>query len=264
VEAGFGTPREAMHLRRSKGELRLVTVKTDRDVTAPMDRLIRRRLPALATEDLSGYVLKKNSPSCGLERVKVYDSNGASSSEKGRGLFADALITRYPLLPVEEEGRLSDPRLRENFVERVFAYSRLQALFSQPVERRIAGRVSHGTQADPNGALAGRLPPSRRAGRRAATTLAGRSAATLFAGVHGRPGSHRDATSPYHVLQHMAGYFKNLLDRESKAELQSTIEDYRRGLIRSSSRSRCCVTTSACTAWNIWRGSCICSPIRRS
>ena len=231
VEAGFGTPREAMHLRRAKGELRLVTVKTDRDVTAPMEQLIRRRVPALAAEALSGYVLKKNSPSCGLERVKVYDRNGALSSEKGRGLFADALVSRFPLLPIEEEGRLSDPRLRENFVERVFAYSRLQALFR---ERWGAGSLvafhtahklilmAHSPDAYRRlGALVAAPRQTSRADLQQRYSQEFMRALAVIA----TPRRHTN------VLQHMAGYFKTLLDRESKAELQSTIEDYRSGLL---------------------------------
>ena len=231
VEAGFGTPREAMHLRRSNGELRLVTVKTDRDVTAPMERLIRRRLPALGTEHLSGYVLKKNSPSCGLERVKVYDPSGAPSSEKGRGLFADALIARYPLLPVEDEGRLSDPGLRENFVERVFAYSRLQALFRT---RWSAGSLVEFHTAHKLILMAHSPDAYRRLGVLVAAPrqlsrpdLQQRYSQEFMRAlaVIATPRRHTN------VLQHMAGYFKKLLDQESKAELQSTIEDYRRGLI---------------------------------
>ena len=82
---------------------------------------------ALATANLAGYVLKKDSPSCGLERVRVH--NGQRVARTGRGLFAEALVSALPNLPVEEEGRLNDPALRENFVERVFAYQRLRALF---------------------------------------------------------------------------------------------------------------------------------------
>ena len=90
-----------------------------------------RRVAELASEQLCGYVLKKDSPSCGLERVKVYDARDVPA-RSGRGLFAARLVERFPDLPVEEEGRLSDPRLRENFVERVFAYARLRDLFSGP------------------------------------------------------------------------------------------------------------------------------------
>lgn len=128
VECGFGAPREAMRIVSGKGGVRLVTVRSDTDVTASMERFSRSRASALAHDDLSGYVLKKDSPSCGLERVKVYDGHGVAA-RTGRGLFAVALVERFPHLPVEEEGRLADPRLGDNFVERVFAYSRLRDLF---------------------------------------------------------------------------------------------------------------------------------------
>ena len=94
-----------------------------------MARYAGRRAGELARDDLCGYVLKKNSPSCGMERVKVYDRHG-TPARTGVGLFASALPARFPLLPIEEEGRLSDPRLRDNFVERVFAYRRLRSFFA--------------------------------------------------------------------------------------------------------------------------------------
>jgi len=231
VEAGFGTPREAMHLRRSNSGLRLVTVKSDRDVTEPMERLIRRRLPVLAAAELSGYVLKKGSPSCGLERVKLYDGKGVSLPATGRGLFADALVSRFPLLPVEEEGRLSDPRLRENFVERVFAYGRLLALFrgrwtiSALLRFHTAHKLilmAHSPAAYHRlGVLVAAPQKLPRAALQERYSTEFMEAMTVLA-------TTRRHTN---VLQHMAGYFKKQLDRESKAELQSTIEDYRHGLI---------------------------------
>ena len=126
VEAGFGTPREPVQLSRDEGAIRLVTVTTRRDLTGPMDEFVRRRLPELRLEELSGYILKANSPSCGPGQVTIYDRHGMAT-ESGRGLFAEALIRQFPRLPVEDEGRLADPRLREDFIERVFAYSRLRA-----------------------------------------------------------------------------------------------------------------------------------------
>ena len=123
VEAGFGTPREPMRLSRVDGAIRLVTVTTARDLTPRMDDLVRWRLPKLRRDGLSGYILKSNSPSCGLERVTIFDRQGIETGS-GRGLFADALLHQLPELPVEEEGRLSDPRLLNAFVERVFAYHR--------------------------------------------------------------------------------------------------------------------------------------------
>jgi uncharacterized protein YbbK (DUF523 family) len=126
VEAGFGTPREAMHLVRDGEAVRLVTVRTRQDVTAQLRRAVDARVRQLASLELDGYVLKKDSPSCGLFRVKVYGASG--SVRDGRGLFAGSLADAQPLLPLEEEGRLSDPKLRETFIERVFAYRRLREL----------------------------------------------------------------------------------------------------------------------------------------
>jgi uncharacterized protein YbgA (DUF1722 family)/uncharacterized protein YbbK (DUF523 family) len=230
VECGFGTPREAMRLVRIEGGLRLLTVKTATDLTARMQRFSRTRASALAGEGLSGYVLKKDSPSCGLERVKVYDRLG-TAARVGRGLFAAALIEACPHLPVEEEGRLSDPKLRENFVERVFGYSRLRGVFGA---RWTVGDLV-GFHAAHKLLLLAHAPEAyRQLGR-------------LVAGASGLP--RRDVEGQYvdgfmralaqlatvrrhtNVLQHMAGYFKDRLDTASKRELAHTIEDYRRGLV---------------------------------
>jgi uncharacterized protein YbgA (DUF1722 family)/uncharacterized protein YbbK (DUF523 family) len=227
IEAGFGTPREAMHLRAANGDVRLVTVRTGRDVTAPMERLIRQRVPALEADRLSGYVLKKNSPSCGLERVKVYDRNGVAAAS-GRGLFANALVRRFPLLPVEEEGRLNDPDLRENFIERVFAYHRLHTFFNGPwtpaslVQFHTAHKLLLMAHVPEGYRRLGRLVATR--GRRREIE---RAYAEEFMRTMAAIATRRRHTN---VLQHMAGYFKKRLDAASKAELQSTIDDYRRGL----------------------------------
>jgi len=129
VEIGLGTPRDPIRLERAGRDVRLVNPKTGTDLTRKMRTYAARRLAALEDQDLCGYILKKDSPSCGLERVRVHDGRGMPS-RNGRGLFAAALLRRCPNLPVEEEGRLNDPRIRENFVERVFAYRRLRSLFA--------------------------------------------------------------------------------------------------------------------------------------
>ncbi|HSP91604.1 MAG TPA: DUF523 and DUF1722 domain-containing protein, partial [Vicinamibacterales bacterium] len=128
VELGLGTPRESLRLVRKGDLVHMVNTKSARDITPEMRRWTRTRVEELAGENLAGYVLKKDSPSCGMERVKVYGESGMAE-KNGRGFFAEALMDRFPQLPVEEEGRLSDPRLRDNFVERVFAYVRLRDLF---------------------------------------------------------------------------------------------------------------------------------------
>jgi uncharacterized protein YbbK (DUF523 family) len=124
VEAGFGTPREPVHLVNDQGRLRMITVNTRVDLTELMERYARGRVAQLALERLSGYVLKKDSPSCGNEGVKVYAGDGAPA-HSGRGLFASALRDALPLLPVEEEDRLADPRVRDDFLDRIFAYRHL-------------------------------------------------------------------------------------------------------------------------------------------
>ena len=120
VELGMGTPRPPIRLERRGGEIRLVMPSTGGDYTDAMRAYAERRADALAKLDLDGYILKKDSPSCGMERVEVHHGSGAPSND-GRGLFAAALIARLPDLPFEEEGGLRDPLLRESFVRRVFA-----------------------------------------------------------------------------------------------------------------------------------------------
>jgi len=230
VEAGFGTPREAMRLVDDDGRLRLVTVKTGIDLTGQLERFARRRVEQLGADDLSGYVLKKDSPSCGVERVKVYNAH-AAPSRSGQGLFAAALCARYPHLPVEEEGRLSDARLRENFVERVFAYRRLRELFTGrwTVGGLVRFHTAHKLTLMAHSVVAyrelGRLVAAASTAKR--SDLEGdytRRFMTALAAI-ATPRRHTN------VLQHMAGYLKTVLDADSKAELQGAIEDYHRGLV---------------------------------
>jgi len=230
VESGFGTPRETMRLERVTGAVRLLTTKTKIDLT---DRLVdysAGRVDAVAGEGLSGYVLKKDSPSCGMERVKVYDVHG-SPARTGRGLFAEKLLARFPSLPVEEEGRLSDPRLRDNFVERVFAYRRLQTLFGRRwrVGDLVAFHTAHklvvmAHSPDAYGRL-GRLVAGAKAAARATVERSYSEQFMAALTVMATPQRHAN------VLQHMAGYFKRFLDSPSKDELLQTIDEYRRELV---------------------------------
>ena len=130
VEVGLGTPREAIRLIRDRRELngvRLVTRQTGIDLTRRMREYARRRVRELTKERLSGYILKKDSPTCGMEQVRVWHRNG-SNEQNGRGIFAAELLRQFPTMPVEEEGRLRDPRIRENFIDRVFMYQQLRQL----------------------------------------------------------------------------------------------------------------------------------------
>ena len=121
VEAGFGAPREPMELRATAAGRALIVVDSGRDVTDTMRHWAAARVGALAAERLDGFVLKSRSPSCGIDDVPVY---GEVLDPNGRGLFAAALIARFPSLPIEDEARLVNPIARDGFVERVFAHHR--------------------------------------------------------------------------------------------------------------------------------------------
>ena len=126
VETGMGTPREPVHLVRHTGGVRLLTTDTRIDYTDLMTEWASRRLDDLARQRISGYILKKNSPSCGKDEVKVF-SDGGEVSATGRGLFAAALLRRFPDLPVEEEDRLHSRQSIEGFLEKVAVYQRRKA-----------------------------------------------------------------------------------------------------------------------------------------
>ncbi len=123
VECGLSIPREAMRLVGEIDHPRLMTIRTRRDYTEQMQTWAQRRVQELEAEDLNGYIFKSDSPSSGMERVKVYDDKGMPV-KKGIGLFARAFMEHFPLLPVEDEGRLHDPKLRENFIEAIFTFKR--------------------------------------------------------------------------------------------------------------------------------------------
>jgi uncharacterized protein YbgA (DUF1722 family)/uncharacterized protein YbbK (DUF523 family) len=231
VERGLGVPRETMRLEQHGPEIRLVTPKTGADHTDRLRTFAAQRLTALGRERLCGYILKKDSPSCGMERVRLYSSTGVPD-RSGQGLFAAALMQRFPHLPVEEEGRLQDPRLRENFVTRVFAYQR----WGQMTEQKITRAGLQQFHAQHKFVL---VAHSQTGTRRVGRILAhpgqfpdeqAWAAAYLdgFTEVMRRAPTRRGHTN---VLQHLAGYVSAPLDRDERAELTEMIEQYRRGLL---------------------------------
>ena len=123
VEYGLSVPREAMHLIGNLGSPRLVTIHTGIDHTEEMLKWAKKKLKELEKEGLCGFIFKSKSPSSGIGGVKVYTFSGVPS-QKGVGIFGGAFIQYFPLIPVIDEGRLHDPNLRENFIERVFVYKR--------------------------------------------------------------------------------------------------------------------------------------------
>jgi uncharacterized protein YbgA (DUF1722 family)/uncharacterized protein YbbK (DUF523 family) len=226
VECGLGIPRESMRLTGDPDSPRLVTGRTGLDLTDRMTRWARDRVAALEKEELLGFIFKSDSPSSGMERVKVYGESGMGV-RKGVGLFARAFMERFPLLPVEEEGRLHDPGLRENFIERIFALRRWREVVEERATR--AGLVdfhsrqkllilSHSTKHyQAMGALVARQKELAFGG------LLKAYQALLMEALRVRATPKKNAN----VLQHMAGYFKKELSAAEKQELQELIDHYR-------------------------------------
>lgn len=230
IEVGMGVPRPSVRLELREDGVRMIEPDSGKDHTPAMERYSRRRVKALESLDLSGYVLKSKSPSCGMERVKLY--RAAMSTKDGVGIFARILMESLPLLPVEEEGRLHDPGLRENFFERVFAYGRVKRLFA-------SGRWSLGQlvtfHSDEKLLLLAHDPKAYGELGRLVANAKGRPKAEV-AEEYSRcylTALRKLATRGRHtnVLQHMAGYFKNDLTTGEKQELLGTIDDYRAGLV---------------------------------
>ncbi len=228
---GLGVPREPIRLRRTAHGVRVLgTASADLDVTDALREYGVRMAHELS--QISGYIFKSRSPSCGMERVKVYPrTEDGAPSRDGVGQFADAFMQIQTNLPVEEEGRLGDPVLRENFIERVFTYKRWQELLAGGVTaerlvdfhtRHKFAILAHGNQEYKR---LGRLVAD--AGARPLEDLASEYAATLMAGLKKRATRRNHAN----VLQHLQGYLKTHLDAQDKAELVEVIDDYRLGRV---------------------------------
>jgi len=230
LEVGMGVPREPVRLVRRGGEIRMVAEKSGTDHTAAMRAWAAKRVHELEALDLHGYVFKKGSPSCGVERVRIYEKGGVAS-KAGRGLFAEELIARLNDLPIEEEGRLNDAALRENFLERVFAYRRLRSLFAKRWRRRDLSEfhAAHKLQ------LMAHSPSHYRELARLVADCRRYTPAKLQAAYEAgfMKGLAHKATVRRHVnvMQHMIGYFSASLNEDSRAEIHRLVADYRSGLL---------------------------------
>jgi uncharacterized protein YbgA (DUF1722 family)/uncharacterized protein YbbK (DUF523 family) len=229
VECGLPVPREAMRLEGDPEHPRLVTHTSKIDRTDQMLEFSQRRVEQLEAEDLCGFIFKKNSPSSGLFRVKVY--RGAMPIMTGSGIFAAAVVRHFPHLPVEEEGRLHDPELRENFLERVFSYRRWKDLL---LEKPDLGRLVE-------------FHTRQKLLMMAHSPSLYREMGSLVA--HGRELSLPELLQRYeglfmkalqlqatvkkqtNVLQHIMGYFKKELSPPEKEELLAVIRQYHDRLV---------------------------------
>jgi uncharacterized protein YbgA (DUF1722 family)/uncharacterized protein YbbK (DUF523 family) len=229
VGCGLPVPREAMRLEGEPDNPRLVTIKTRLDLTERMLDYCRRVAVELENEDLCGFIFKKNSPSSGLFRVKVY--NRGVPAKSGRGLFADTVVKHFPLLPVEEEGRLYDMDIRENFIERVFAFRRWKDFL---LGERSTGELVEFHTAHKLQVMAHSPKTFREMGKLVAE---GKSTdrellldryQELFMGALA---FHATVKKNTDVLMHIMGYFKQELSHGEKAELLEVIRHYHDGVI---------------------------------
>jgi uncharacterized protein YbgA (DUF1722 family)/uncharacterized protein YbbK (DUF523 family) len=230
VEIGLGIPREAMRLVGELAHPRLLTIRSRIDHTERMTEWAKEKVKELEKEDLCGFIFKSDSPSSGLERVKVYDRNGVPV-KKGVGLFARVFIDHLPLLPVEDEGRLHDPLLRENFIESIFVWKRWREMGEQnrgkgglidfhsrhkllimahsPKQYQVLGQwVAQGKGVSQD-------------------DLLNQYQEMLSSALRQKPTNKKNAN----VLHHILGYFKKDLSADEKQEALEVIENYARGLV---------------------------------
>ncbi len=230
VECGLPVPRESMHLEGDPEAPRLITTRTRKDLTDQMVTWANRRVRELEKEELGGFIFKSRSPSSGMERVKIYDSNKIPKNS-GSGLFASAFMKHFPLLPVEEEGRLHDAVLRESFIERIFIFKRWQQMTAGGLKRGalvdfhsrhklaiMAHSPKHLKLLGPLVAAAKSAPPM---------LLFTEYQKLLQEGLKLRATVRKNTN----VLQHMMGYFKKVLSSDEKAELLEVIGRYHSELV---------------------------------
>jgi uncharacterized protein YbgA (DUF1722 family)/uncharacterized protein YbbK (DUF523 family) len=228
VECGLPVPREAMRLVGRADSPRLLTISTKNDLTGQMTAWARKRVRELESEDLCGFIFKSKSPSSGMQRVKVYSEQNGIPAHNGIGMFARVFMEHFPLLPCEEEGRLHDPELRENFIERIFVYRRWRETLAigRPAKAVVDFHTRHKllilSHSTTHYREMGRLVAQ---GKALNTSEAlGRYQTLLMEALALR------ATVKKHVnvLQHMMGYFKKVLSADEKKELLEIIENYYR------------------------------------
>ncbi|WLG84001.1 DUF523 and DUF1722 domain-containing protein [Pseudomonas cucumis] len=230
VAIGLGIPREPIRLVGNPEHPEAVgTINPQINATRPLAEYARKMAAEL--DDICGYIFMQKSPSCGLERVKVYQANGATMDGGGRGIYAQAFCALHPDLPVEEDGRLNDPVLRENFLTRVFAYSAWKQLLQTGLTRHALTDfhsrykyllMAHNpVQYKTLGNLLGNM------GQFDLEELGPRYFSELMAALK-KCATRRTHTN---VLQHLSGYLKKVIGPEDKQEVQHVIGQYRQGIV---------------------------------
>lgn len=226
LEVGMGVPRKTVRLVGDLKNPEMIEPVSGTNWTKKMHEYGQKKLPKLG--DLSGFIFKKGSPSCGVFRTKVYQDNGIPLAN-GRGLFAEAFCKRWPLIPVEEEGRLNDAKLRENFIERVFGYHRLKILISSRFKRgdwvNFHGRskfliLAHSRKHyNELGQLVANIAAY------SPTEFREEYAKVYMAALAVKTTTKKNSDA----LQHVFGFFKKFIGSKEKRDILQVIENYRLG-----------------------------------
>ena len=230
VEAGFGVPRESLRLVGDPEAPRLITYKTKEDKTEPMLKWAGKRVKELEKEDLCGFIFKSDSPSSGMIRVKVYSEKGMPE-KKGVGMFAREFMSHFPRIPVEDDGRLHNPEIRENFIERIFTLRRWRKTLAKKatmgglVEFHTRNKLLILAHSPKHAGLMGKLVAEGKS--LPITDLFSRYEKILMEGLALKTTLKKNMN----VLQHMMGYFKKQLTSDEKQELLEVYDQYYQGLV---------------------------------
>ncbi len=228
----FTTPREAIRLVRIDDDVRVRTSAGDVDVTEKLVDISKQLSNQIQDDDLCGFILKSKSPTCGLERVKVYPSSKNQMSEKnGIGVFAKQIQDKYPLLPLEEEGRLGDAWLRENFLMQIFSYKNIfEFLKTKPlakdlVEFHTSYKYMVYAKSHQSYKELGRIVANH---DKKDIQIVLEDYKYAFLRAISLKGS---ISNTYNVLLHLYGYFKKDISKDEKTEILDTLEEFKSGLI---------------------------------
>ena len=232
VDVGMGVPREAVALYGDLIKNRMIGKKSRIDWTSKMNLYINERLESLSKENLSGFIFKSKSPTCGLGRVPIYSTDDPKKARHGRGMFANSFMKGLPMIPIEEEGRLHDHQIKENFIIRVFSYFRLKEILLNKKAKsgtlvkfhtdhkflllahsrkhyQILGRIVGDLKLYPWNEVLSNYISSFMEALKYKTT----------------PKKNTD------VLLHMIGFLKKIITKDDKKDILNAIEEYRQELV---------------------------------
>jgi uncharacterized protein YbgA (DUF1722 family)/uncharacterized protein YbbK (DUF523 family) len=227
----FPTPREAIRQVKIDGEIKIKTSNTNKDVSQEVEDISKEIVNRIEEEMLCGYILKSKSPTCGMARVKVYSESVGMAENIGVGVFAQELKDKYPLLPLEEEGRLADPWLRENFLMQIFAYKHMFELlqsspcFKDLVDFHTSYKYLIYSKSHEAYKSLGQIVANH--DKKSLETVLQEYKIGFLKAIYEK-GS---ISNTYNVLLHIFGYFKTYISKEEKQEILETLDEFKQEII---------------------------------